>query len=88
MLLRFSVDFQIFRKLFENSPRIFAHEFYQNHFPESYNFLMFSENFKTNFGQRAFSVLLAAESIRQDGAILSDDQPIKLLEGRAGCVRI
>ena len=45
---RFSVDFPIFRKLSENSARIFrkiiAHEFHQQHFSEFYNFPKFSGN--------------------------------------------
>ena len=44
-----SVDFQIFQKLSESSSpfsrKIIAHEFYQKHFPEFYNFPKFSENF-------------------------------------------
>ena len=48
--LRSSIDFQIFRKLSENSPRIsrkiIAHEFYQKHFPEYSNFPKYSENIK------------------------------------------
>ena len=31
-----------------------------------------------------FQFCLAAESIKQDGAILPDDQPIKLQESRTG----
>ena len=45
------VDFQIIRKLSENSPRIFrkitAQEFHRRRFPEFYNFRKFSENFET-----------------------------------------
>ena len=75
----FSVNFQIFRKLSENSPRIFrkiiAQEFYQKHFPEFYNFPKFSENFETILVDVRFQFCLAAESIGQDGAHLPDDQP-------------
>ena len=74
----FSVDFQIFRKLSQNSPRIFrkiiAHKFYQKHFPEFYNFPKSYENFETIFVDVRFQFCLAAESIWQDGAILPDDQ--------------
>ena len=59
------VDFQIFRKLSENSPRIFrkiiAEEFHQ-HFPEFYNFRKLSENFETILVDVRFQFCLAAES--------------------------
>ena len=85
---RLFVDFQILRKLSENSSRIFrkiiAQEFYQRHFSEFYNFRKFSENFETILVDVHFQFCLAVESIGQDGAILPDDQPIKLRESRAG----
>ena len=40
--------------------------------------MKFSENFDTIPLNVRFQFCLAAESIRQDGAILTDDQPIKL----------
>ena len=84
----FFVDFQIFQKLSETSPRTFrkiiAQEFYQKHLPEFYNFPKFSKTFETIFVDVRFQFCLAAESIGQDGAILPDDQPIKLLENRVG----
>ena len=85
---RFLMIFYIFRKLSENSPRIFrkiiAQVLYQKHFPEFYNFPKFSENFETISVDVRFWFCLAAESIGQDGAILPDDQRIKLRESRAG----
>ena len=48
--IRFSVDSQIFRKLFENSSRILrkiiAPKFYQKLFPEFYNFQKFPESLR------------------------------------------
>ena len=86
------VDFQIFRELSKQSPRIsrkiIAQEFYQKHFSEFHNFPKSSENFKTMLINVHFQFCLTVESIRQDGAILLDDQPIKLLESRAGRVAI
>ena len=83
----FSVDFQIFRKLSKKSPRIFrkiiAQELYQKHFPEFYNFSKFSDNFEKILVDVRFQFCSATESVRQDDAILSDDQPIKLQESRA-----
>ena len=68
--------FLIFRS-FENSPRIsrkvIAHEFYQKHFPELYNFPMFSDTVLVNV---CIQFCLAPESMGQDGAILPGDQPI------------
>ena len=88
IFLRFSVDFQIFRELSENSPRIsreiIAHGFYQQHFPEFHNFPKFSENFETILINVHFQFCLAVESVGQDGTILPDDQQIKLRESRAG----
>ena len=88
IFLRFSVDFQIFRELPEKSPRIsrkiIAHEFYERHFPECHNFPKFSDNFETILINVHFQFCLAAESIGPDGAMLSDDPPIKLRERRAG----
>ena len=54
------------------------------HFPEFYNFLKFSENFEKMLVNVQWQFCLAAEFIGQDGAILPDDQPIKLQESRAG----
>ena len=66
---RFSVDFQIFRKLSENSPKIsrknIAHELYQKPFPEFFNFPKFSENSETIMVKVRFQFCLAAESIVQ-----------------------
>ena len=50
----FSVDFQSFPELFENSltisrEKIISHEFCQERFPKFYYFLNFSENFETYF---------------------------------------
>ena len=82
------VDFLTFRKLSKNSPRIFrkiiAQEFYQRHFPEFSNFWKFFENFETILVDVRLQFCLAVESIGQDGAILPDDQPIKLRESRVG----
>ena len=73
---------KIVRKLTENFPkRVIAHEFYQKRFPEFYNFPKLSENFETILVNVRFQFCLAAESIGQDGAILPDDQPIKLRVG-------
>ena len=88
--LLISIFPKIVRKLtetnFRNCPKTYreliVHEFYQKHFPEFYNFPKFSEKLKTILVNVRFC--LAAESIGQDGAILSDDQPIKLRESRAG----
>ena len=79
-------------KFSENCPRtyrefpeeIIAHEFYQKHFPEFYNFPKFSENLETIFVNVRFQFCITAEFIEQDGAVLPDDQPIKLRETRAG----
>ena len=83
----FFVDFQIFRKLSENSPRT-SREFYNFHYPAFYNFPKISENFETILVNMRFQLRLAAESIGQDCAILPDDQPIKSREIRAGWVAI
>ena len=84
----FLLIFKFFQKLSENSGRIFrkiiAQEFHEKHFSEFYNFPKFSENFETILVDVRFQFYLAAESIGQDGAILPDDQPIKLRESRAG----
>ena len=63
-------------------PKIFR-TFLEN-FPEFYNFAKFSENLEVILVNVHFQFCLAAESIGQDGAILPDDQPIKLRERRAG----
>ena len=55
-----------------------AHEFSKKHLPEFYDFPKFSENFETILVNMRFQFCLAAESIGQDGAILPDNQPIKL----------
>ena len=72
----------------ENLPGIFrkiiSEELYQKHLPEFYNFPKFSENFETILVEVRFQFCLAAEYIGQDGAMLPDDQPIKLRESRAG----
>ena len=68
---------KLVRKLTKNFPINIAHEFYQKHFPESYSFPKFSEKFETILVNVRFQFWLAAESIGQNGAILSDDQPIK-----------
>ena len=85
---KFSVDFQIFWKLSENSlripPQIIARKSYQKHFREFYNFQKLFENYETILVNVRFQFCLAAESIGQDGAILPDDQPIKLRESREG----
>ena len=84
----FVLIFQIVQKFAENSPRIFqkiiAQEFYQKHFPKFYNFSKFSKNFETILVDMLFQFCLATQSIRQDGTVLPDDQPIKLQESRAG----
>ena len=64
--------------------KIIAHEFYQKHFTEFYNFPTFSENSETILVNVRFQFCLAAESIGQDDAILPDDQLIQLRESRAG----
>ena len=87
-LKSFSQGFLLIFKLSENLPRIsrkvIAHEFYQKHFPEFDSLAKFSESFEIILLNVRFQFCLAAESIRQDGAILPDDQPIKLRESRAG----
>ena len=71
----FLLIFQVFRKLSKNSPRIFrkiiAQEFYQKDFSEFYNFPKFSENFETILVDVRFQFCSAAESIGQDGAMIS-----------------
>ena len=62
------------------SQKIIVHKFNQKYFSEFYNFPKFSENFETILVNVRFQLWLAAESIGQDGAILPDDQPIKLRE--------
>ena len=52
---------------------LIAHEFYQKHFHEFYNFPKFSVNLETILVNVRFQFCLAAESIGQDGAILSND---------------
>ena len=79
----FSVDFQIFRKLTEDFPKNNRSRVLSETFPEFYNFPKFSENFASILVNVRFQFCLAAESIGQDVAILSDDQPIKLRESRA-----
>ena len=55
--------------------------------PEFYNFPKFSENFETTILINVrFQFCLAAESVGQDGTILPDDQPIKLLDSRAAWI--
>ena len=80
---RISVDYKIFRKLFENSSRvsrkITSHEFCQKHFPEFYHSPNFSGNFERILVHIRFQFCSAAESIGQDGT-----QPIRLQESRAG----
>ena len=88
----FSQGFLLIFKFSENCPKTYrefpdeliAHEFYQKHFPEFYNFPKFSKNLETILVNVRFQICLAAESIGQDGAILPDNQPIKLQESRAG----
>ena len=74
-------------KFSENSPRIsrkiIVHMFNTSLSPEFYNFPKFSENLETIFINVRFQFCLAAESVGQDGTILPDDQPIKLLDSRA-----
>ena len=78
-----------FPKVSENCPKnygelpeeVITREFYQKHFPKFYNFPKFC---KTILVDVRFQFCLAAESIGQDGAILPDDQQIKLRESRAG----
>ena len=77
----FLLIFKIVRKFTENFPKIIAQEFYQKHFPKFYNFPKFSEKFETILVDVRLQFCLAAEFIGQDGAILPDDQPIKLREG-------
>ena len=75
---RFSVVFtKIVRKFTANFSEK-SQEFYKKHFQEFYNFPKFSENFETILVDVRFQFCLAAEFIGQDGAILPDDQPIKL----------
>ena len=62
------VDFQIFLKLSENSPRIFRKKFslknfIKKRFPEFYNFPKFSENSETILGDVRFQFCLAAGSM-------------------------
>ena len=74
-----------FPKTYREYPeKIIAQKFYQKHFHEFYNFPKFSENFVTILVNMRFQFCLAAKSIRQDGPILSDNQPIKLRESKAG----
>ena len=88
----FSQGFLLIFKFSENSPKIsprisrkiIVQDFHQKHFSRFYNFPKFSENFETILVNVLFQFCLAAESIGQDGAILPDDQPIKLRESRAG----
>ena len=88
----FSAVFLIFRKLSENSQRIsreiITHKLYQEHFLEFYNVPKFSENLETILDNVRFQLCLAAASVREDGAILPDDQPIKLPQSRAVLVAI
>ena len=55
-----------------------VHESYLKHFLEFNNYPKFSENFEPILVNVRFQFCLAAESVGQDGAILHDDQPIKL----------
>ena len=87
----FSLGVLLIYRFSENCPKthrefrkIIVHEFYQKHFPEFHKFPKFSENFETILINVHFQFCLAVESIGQDGAILPDDQPIKLRESRAG----
>ena len=50
----------------------------EQHFPEIYSFPKFSENFEEMLVNVRCQFCLAAQFIGQDGAILPDDQPIKL----------
>ena len=82
-----SEKFFFLTKTYQEFPEaLITHEFYktQKRFPEFYNFLKFSENLETILVDVRFQFCLAAESIWQDGAILPDDQPIKLRESREG----
>ena len=74
----FLVIFKFFPKLTENFPKRNRSHVLSKYFSEFYNFPKFSENFETILVNRRFEFCLAAESIGQDGAILPDDQPIKL----------
>ena len=80
----FSVDFQIFRKLSENVwfPKNNRSRVLSEAFSEFYKFPKFSEKLESILVNVRFQFCLAAESIGQDGAILPDDQPIKLRESR------
>ena len=88
----FSQGFPLIFKFSENCPKTYQElpeeliigEFYQKRFPEIYNFPKFFENLETILADVRFQFCLAAESIGQDGAILPDDQPIKLRESRTG----
>ena len=85
-----SQGFLLIFKFSENCPKTYrefpeeliAHEFYQKHLTEFYNF---PKSFETSLVNVRFQFCSAAESIGQDGAILPDDQSTKLRESsRAG----
>ena len=84
----FSQGFLLIFKFSENFPKTHREFSGKNRsrvllktFPEFYNFPKFPETILLNM---RYQFCLAAESIGQDGAILPDDQPIKLRESRAG----
>ena len=75
---------KILRKFTENFPTIFQKIIFHEISPKSI-FPRFSVDIQeTILVNVPFQFCLAAQSIGQDGAILPDDQPIKLRESRAG----
>ena len=79
---------KIVGKFTENFPKNNRSRVSSEAFPEFYNFPKISENFESILVNVRFQFCLAAESIGQDGAVLPDDQQIKLRESRAGWVPI
>ena len=82
------MDFKIFRNLSENSPRmsqkITSHEFCPKHSgPEFVHSPNCSEKFEKPLVDIRFQFCLASKCIGQDGAIPSDDQPVRLQQNGA-----
>ena len=76
------------KNLLENFAEIIFHEICLKSFFQATQCLILSENCETILVNVLSQFSLAAESIRQNGAILPDDQPIRLWKGRAGWVAI
>ena len=78
VLCWFSSFPKIVRKLTEKFPKLIAHEFYQKHFSEFYNFPTIFENFETSSVNVRFQSSLA---VNPSGR-MPNDQPIRLQESR------